>query len=272
MKILLDTDIGGDVDDALALALALRSPEIDIIGISLVYIANEWRANILKNMLQVYGREDIPFVIGAEKPIVGYWGDAPPNLKDNTAAEFIISQCDNNPDLVLVPIGPLTNIAAAFAAAPRIAQGRKVMIMGGALNQARAEWNIFCDPEAASIVLESGADIHMVGLNVTERCQFTSQEVSAFDNSVPEGKLMGDMIDKFIKDYNYLPILHDPLTVASLIWDDLLTFETKKIAVELKGLFSRGFLVEAESGAKVNIATNVNDMLFKQRLLERIRK
>lgn len=269
MRLLIDTDMGGDVDDALALALAFNSREIDVAGISLVYMANQWRADILKNMLQVFDCADIPFVIGAEQPIIGRWNDYEPNRTDNRAAEFIIENCEKFPDLVIAPIGPLTNIAAAFAAAPRIAIGRKVMLMGGAWNEARAEWNMLCDPEAAHIVLNAGADITMVGLNVTERCRFSQAEVDLFAAAGPKGRLLYDMMTKFINEH-YLPVLHDPLAIGALLWDDIITFEKKQIAVELGGAYSRGMLVETAKGAEVRIATQVDAKRFNQRLIERI--
>ena len=74
-RILIDTDIGGDVDDALALALALNSPQLEIVGITNVYLANAWRAGVTKHMLEVYGREDIPVCTGAEKPLIGWWDE-----------------------------------------------------------------------------------------------------------------------------------------------------------------------------------------------------
>ena len=71
-KILIDTDIGGDIDDALALALALNSPEVEIVGISTVYLGIEWRTNLTKNMLNIFGRGDIPVAMGAGKPLNGW--------------------------------------------------------------------------------------------------------------------------------------------------------------------------------------------------------
>jgi len=273
MDILIDTDIGGDVDDALALALALCTPKLNVIGISLVYIDNTWRHDFVDKMLDVFERRDIPVVKGAEKPLIGKWANdgvpwTPRESSANKAAEFIIKSCDENPDLVIVPIGPLTNIAAAIATAPRIAKNRKIVLMGGTLNQARSEWNILCDPEAAAIVLESGADITMVGLNVTEPCQLTSQEVESFANAGTKAKCLHGMMKKFIKDFNFLPVPHDPLAVSVLIWDDLLVFERKKLAVELSGAHSRGQIIETSSGAEVKIATDVNAQLFKERLIQ----
>ena len=77
-RILIDTDIGGDVDDALALAMALNTPNVEIVGITNVYLANAWRAGVTKELLRVYGREQIPVCAGAEKPLIGWWDDACP--------------------------------------------------------------------------------------------------------------------------------------------------------------------------------------------------
>jgi len=269
MKILIDTDIGGDVDDALAVALALNAPGVQIAGITLVYMDNIWRQGVLEALLNVYGRRDIPVVRGAEKPLIGQWTLnshtwQPPNPADNTAAEFIIRQCDADPDLILVPIGPLTNIAAAMAAAPRIAHNRKIVLMGGAPGQPRAEWNILCDPEAAAMVLTSGADIKLVGLNVTEQCQFTPEEVAAFARGGETARYLHQLMEKFVQDYHYLPILHDPLAMASLIDPTVLTFEPQQLLVELTGTHTRGQLISAPHGAKINVATQVSVATCKE--------
>jgi inosine-uridine nucleoside N-ribohydrolase len=276
-RILIDTDIGGDVDDALAVALAIHSPELDIAGISLVYESNEWRKGVLDNMLKIYKRTDIPVAIGAEKPLIGLWnGKKPPNLAENRAAEFIIRLCDEDSGLVIAAIGPLTNIAAALCAAPRIAQGRKICLMGGAFNTVRPEWNIFCDPEAADIVFNSGSDIYMVGLDITEKCRFTQEEVDAFAEKGGEGQLLHRMILKCISDFEsawsnkYLPILHDPLAVSSLLWNDHLTFKRENVIIELQGRHTRGATFKHQDGAAINVAVDVDSRLFKERLIERI--
>ena len=187
-RILIDTDIGGDVDDALALAMALNTPEIEIVGITNVYLANAWRAGVTKELLRVYGREQIPVCAGAEKPLIGWWDENRiPNSSPDYgeyrgeklphAADFIIRKAEETDDLVLLAIGPLTNVGLALAKAPHIAKRLRIFMMGGQLNKAHPEWNIVCDPEAARIVFESGADVTMVGLDVTNRCRFTRDEV-----------------------------------------------------------------------------------------------
>ncbi|MDR1663424.1 MAG: nucleoside hydrolase [Clostridiales bacterium] len=282
-RVLIDTDIGGDVDDAIALALALSSPEISVAGISLVYLGNAWRHGILSNMLEVYGRKDIPVAIGAEKPLIGSWGQsgdteaersgASPVFIDerNRAAEFIIRLCEDDPELTLVPIGPLTNLAAAMLAAPRIAKGRRIMLMGGSPGDGRAEWNFLCDPEAAVTVLNSGAAVSIVGLNVTELCRFTQAEVDSFAHGGKKERLLYEMMRDFTREH-YLPVLHDPLAVGALLWDDVIAFEKKRVSVELCDRSRRGALTETENGAEVRIATEVNPELFRKRLIETVKE
>ncbi|MDR1532213.1 MAG: nucleoside hydrolase [Clostridiales bacterium] len=264
MRILLDTDIGGDVDDALALALVLHSPELELAGITLVYEDNQWRAGLLRDMLSTYGRE-IPFVLGAEQPLTGRWGAG--SLGPEAAADFIIQGCEQDPDLVIVGIGPLTNIAAAFKAKPSIAAGRRVCLMAGDLPPNQAEWNIKCDPKAAAIVYGSGANLSVIGLNVTERCYLTQEDVDLFGKlESAEARLLSEMLGRFMDRFNILPILHDPLAIGSLIWDDVLVFEKRRLKVE-----TGGFTVEAPDGAEISAAVSVKAELFKERLLRRIR-
>lgn len=286
-KILIDTDIGGDVDDALALALALNSPDkIEIVGITNVYLANAWRAGVTKRLLKVYGREDIPVCTGAEKPLIGWWdenripnssadygefrGEALPH-----AADFIIRTAETVPDLTVVAIGPLTNVGLALAKAPHIARKIQILMMGGQVSKAHPEWNIVCDPEAARIVFESGVPIRMVGLDVTNRCQFTREEVDEVKaGGNVRSDLLGEMMETFIKNFGYLPILHDPLAMATLVWDDLLTFREKKILIETAGQYTRGLTIDCDwgDGVPVQVAVDVDAAQFKRRLIEKLRQ
>lgn len=286
-KILIDTDIGGDVDDALALALALNSPEqLEIAGITNVYLANAWRAGVTKRVLKVYGREEIPVCTGAEKPLIGWWDENRiPNSSPDYgefrgeklphASDFIIRMAEQEEDLTLVAIGPMTNIGLALAKAPHIASRLRIVMMGGQVTKAHPEWNIVCDPEAARIVFESGVPIHMIGLDVTNRCQFTREEVDevkAAGNAHTE--LLGEMMEIFIQNFGYLPILHDPLAMATLLWEDLVTFEEKKILIETAGQYTRGLTVDCDwgDGVPVQVAVDVRVEEFKRRLIEKLRQ
>ncbi len=285
IKILIDTDMGGDVDDALALAMALNSPGIEIVGITNVYLANAWRAGVTKHLLSVYGREDIPVCTGAEKPLIGWWDESRiPNSSADYgehhgeklphACDYIIRMAEEVENLTVVAIGPLTNLGLALAKAPHIASKIKVLMMGGQVNKAHPEWNIVCDPEAARIVFESGVAITMVGLDVTNRCQFTRDEVE----QVKAGgnvrcETLGEMMEIFIKNFGYLPILHDPLALSLLIWDDLVKLEQKNILIETGGQFTRGLTIDCDwgQGVPVMVATDVDAAEFKRRTIELLR-
>ncbi len=281
-RILIDTDIGGDVDDALALAMALNTPNVEIVGITNVYLANAWRAGVTKELLRVYGREQIPVCAGAEKPLIGWWDENRiPNSSPDYgeyrgeklphAADFIIRKAEEIDDLILLAIGPLTNVGIALAKAPHIAKRMKIYMMGGQLNKAHPEWNIFCDPEAAHIVFESGADITMVGRDVTLRCQFTREEVDEVKNAGnPRAERLGLMMEQFIVNFGYLPILHDPLALAALLWPDLLKLERKRILIETRGAHTRGLTVDCDwgEGQEAWAATDVDVQGFKRRLIE----
>ena len=281
-RILIDTDIGGDVDDALALALALNTPSVEIVGITNVYLANAWRAGVTKELLRVYGREDIPVCTGAEKPLIGWWDESRiPNSSPDYgeyrgeklphAADFIIQKAEEIDDLILLAIGPLTNVGIALAKAPHIAKRLKIYMMGGQLNKAHPEWNIVCDPEATRIVFESGADVTMVGLDVTNRCQFTQAEVDEVHFAGnPRAERLGIMMEQFIKNFGYLPILHDPLALAALLWPDLLKLERKRILIETRGELTRGLTIDCDwgQGQEAWAATDVDVQGFKRRLIE----
>lgn len=285
-KILIDTDIGGDVDDALALAMLLSSSdEIEIVGITNVYLANAWRAGVTKQILKVYGREEIPVCTGAEKPLIGWWDESRiPNSSPDYgqfrgetlphAADFIIRMAEDVENLTVLAIGPLTNLGLALAKAPHIASRIRILMMGGQVNKAHPEWNIVCDPEAARIVFESGADIRMVGLDVTNRCQFTREEVDFVKSAGnPRAEMLGQMMEIFIEKFGYLPILHDPLAAAVLLWDDIVTFQEKKILVETGGQYTRGLTVDCDwgDGMTVQVAVDVNAPEFKRRLIQKLR-
>lgn len=195
-KIIIDTDPG--VDDAMAIFLALRSPDLELVGLTTVFGNSNVDATTRNalNLLHVAGRTDIPVARGAGRPLVnppgptGEWvhGDdamgnigwttvLDPALKpvDVPAARFIVDMVMANPgEITLVPIGPLTNLALALQLEPRIASHvREIVMMGGsALAPGNvsplAEANVHNDPHAASVVFSADWPITMAGLDVTE--------------------------------------------------------------------------------------------------------
>lgn len=273
MKIILDTDLGGDIDDAIALYMLLAEPSVDLLGIGSVYLGNEWRRGLIQEILEVFEAE-VPVCLGAEDPLIGRWDNEslrplrPEREAEGDprhAAQMIVDLCTEHPDAVILAIGPLTNVALALQLAPWIAQEHKLMIMGGDPGSGRPEWNIFCDPEAARMVYESGITMHAVGLNVTNQCQFTQEDIDQIlANDSPRGKVMAKHLSSFLERFHWLPILHDPLAVAALLTPEVLHFEPHHVVVETQGSHTRGTTVDLryDENSPISLAMHVDAARF----------
>jgi purine nucleosidase len=182
--VLIDTDIGDDVDDALALALALRSPEIDVRGVTTVFGDTQQRAYLAAHVLRVFEREDIPVAAGQQVPLLLRHrpsGIPQAAILDSCSTSFELSPY-SGPELIvqmalayhgnltLLCLGPLTNVATALTIEPRLFMAiRNIVIMGGSSGFPVPEWNVRSDALAAKIVLASGVPITLLGWNVTTR-------------------------------------------------------------------------------------------------------
>jgi len=268
--IVLDTDIGDDIDDALALALALNSPEIDLQGITTVFGDTQERAQLAKHILHTFGREEIPIAVGVGKPLQQRH---PPSGVAQVAAlgnkfydeatfspfsgpAFIVEQALKHPGkLTLVCIGPLTNVALALLVEPHIAKAiRSIVMMGGTSGLPLPEWNVRSDVKAAHIVLSSGIPITLIGLNVTARCQLCKQDIEQLRTSTTaQAQLLYRLITIWQKHRPRLqprrPFLHDPLTILALCIPELLTWQDTPVQVILRGPFE-GFMVPGVFGGE----------------------
>lgn len=242
-RIILDTDIGTDVDDVMAVALAALSPEIKVEGITTVYGDVDLRSRMVVKVLQMLGREDIPVMAGVRDVLLrnrkiwwlGHEGegllteeDADLKYDERHAVDFIIDTVMNNPgEITLIAIGPFTNLAIAIAREPKIAQAvKQIIVMGGSArlgtNGAELEpsdHNVKCDPESASLVFKSGAPIVMCGYDVTRQVLIREEHIRRLEESGDAlNQAMGRMIRIWLKywkrDYT---AMNDPLCVAMAI-------------------------------------------------------
>jgi purine nucleosidase len=252
-KIIFDTDPG--VDDAMALLLALSSPEIEILGLTTVFGNSHVESTTINalNLLDFAGRADIPVAKGADQPMVltrgrtgefvhgddamgnlGWYDVKNPEQKaiDKHAAQFIVETIMANPgQITLVPVGPLTNIGLALQLEPRIVQNvRQVVVMGGNVAHVGnvsplAEANIYNDPHAASLVFSAGWDLTMAGLDVTQEVLIGQPFFDALGFS---SNRFGQFIARIIPHYqefhrerhgfqNGETHTHDPSAIAYLI-------------------------------------------------------
>lgn len=288
MDIIIDTDIGDDIDDALAIAFALNSPELNLIGVTTVFGEVDIRTKLALKLLKTFGRDDIPVATGIGKPIAEKRRTHIPNqavvLKENeklpnpsrlSAVDLLLSiAMESKDELVLAPVGALTNIAVAILQEPKLIQKAKIVLMGGVYARQQAEYNIRCDPEAARIVFESGAKITMVGLDVTLKCRLNKTQVQHVkDRGTAVTSLLSDMISAWQGGKDIYPTLHDPLAVGVAFDRSLVKIEPKLINVETRGEFTRGFTVTRNSDSpNAEVCLDVEAERFVNLFMERIVK
>ncbi len=276
-RIIIDTDPGQD--DAFAILLALGSPEeIDVLGV--VAVAGNVPLPLTQRnariVCELAGRRDIPVFAGCDAPLKrklvtaehvhGQTGlDGPPMvdptmpLQDQHGVDFIIDTIRRAPDktITLCPLGPLTNIAQAFLQAPDIiARVQEIVLMGGAYFEVgnitpAAEFNIYVDPEAAQIVLQSGAPVVMMPLDVTHKVIATRARVEAIRALGTEvGRVAAEWAD-FFERFDVAKYgsdggpLHDPTVIAYLIAPHLFS--------------GRHINVEVETGSDLTLGMTVAD-------------
>ncbi|MGE5204935.1 MAG: nucleoside hydrolase [Chlamydiota bacterium] len=268
-RVIIDTDPG--VDDALALLLAMRSPELKIEGITPVAgnVPLELTLPNALRMLEIAGRMDIPVAAGAKEPLVrrlvtatyahgenGLGGAVFPAPKTKpiaeTAADFIRRIVRRYPgEVTLITIGPLTNVGLALRSDPELAGlVRGLLMMGGSLSGGNitpaAEFNVYVDPEAARIVFQSGIPITMVGLDVTRKTTLTEEHVRTLEAAQNPVSQAAAKIGRSELEHNRAegflvgPNMHDPLAVASVINPALVKLQDYYVDVETEGELTSG--------------------------------
>jgi inosine-uridine nucleoside N-ribohydrolase len=268
-RVIIDTDPG--VDDALALLLALRSPELKIEAITPVAgnVPLELTLPNALRMVEIAGRTDIPVAPGARAPLArrlvtasyvhgenGLGGAVFPEPTTKPSAipapEMIRQIVRKYPgEITLITIGPLTNIAIALTLDPELASiVRAIVMMGGSLSGGNitpaAEFNVYVDPEAARIVFQSGIPITMVGLDVTRKTSLTEEHVRTLEaakNAVSQAAAMiGRNAINRNREHGYLagPNMHDSLAVAGFLDPAILKFQDYYVDVETAGELTAG--------------------------------
>ena len=295
-KIILDTDIGDDIDDSFALLLMFESHQFEVLGVTTVFRNALKRAKMAKQLIKSLGYSEEVYP-GCNEPLISRIDDLiPPEIRkkeqldeyglylipqweesmeketvgDMHAVDFIIEQVHKYPhEVTIVLIGPYTNMAMAIKKDPSIKSlVKEIRIMGGGYEQDWAEWNAFCDPEAAYIVFHSGIPLTMVGFNVTRQTGLSDEDIETLKNSQSTSiQLVYKAMQKWFKHYEFtVPVMHDPLTIASLLDEKILEFKELKMEVDLKDV--RGKTIEEPNGALVKVAVNVDKdrffNLFKQ--------
>ena len=265
IPVLIDCDPGHD--DAIALLLALASPELEVLGITTVagnQTLEKTTVNALK-ILEFVGRTEIPVAAGAPRPLVrepyvaayvhGETGMDGPELPSpqirpvaQHAVDFLAERIE--PGVVVIPTGPLTNIGLLLARYPEVAESiEQIVLMGGAIAEGNvtpaAEFNIWADPEAAARVFTSGIDVTMIGLDVTHKALFRPADSERLAATGRTGQLVAELFGFYqqfhSEQYGWdgSPV-HDAVAVAHVIRNDLVTTADRGVVVDCGGELSRG--------------------------------
>jgi len=256
-KIIIDTDIGDDIDDAFAVALALRSPEMQIMGITTTFGDTEARAKIVDRMLGEVGRQDIAVAMGAPthgpNPISQRsYGNGGHFARSShpAALEFVLDQIRRSPgEITLVCIGPLVNVGAMIDRdLPTFRKLKRVVIMGGSVDRGygdpyapptppQPEWNIKNDPRAAQKLFASGVPLYVMPLDSTQLKLDEVKREFLFRQSSP-------LTDALTLLYHLwgqqTPTLYDPMTIAFIDDPSLCPVQPMNIVVDDNGMTKRG--------------------------------
>jgi len=324
MRVILDADPGNgfpgsDIDDGLALGLILSSPRFKLEALTIVggNTAVEMGVRSGLAMLEAAGAE-VPVYAGSTRPILedcapwrqtldgfgkapevaAMWADiAPPQPKGaarpERAADAIVRIVNDAPgEITIIAVGPLTNVAQAILLDPMLPQKvKRIAIMGGGFARWHTlqEMNFGYDPEAARIVVTSGADILLIPLDATMKTYLTLEENARLKSALkPLPRLLGETCDPWIRYVGAMNNrvgcpLHDPLVVASLLDPSLVTIEKMHVDVELAGHLTRGRSVSwqphrtALTGGKplhtlkpIDVAVDVDNEAFVKMLIEQL--
>lgn len=269
-KLLMDMDIGDDIDDAIALYAAMERG-FDLIGVTTVFRNTADRAKMVKKLFTLYGHgyENTPVYAGygvptAEKPknyghVIHYTPDVetyiPDSVNPDDAADFIINACRTyREELCVIAIGPFTNLARVIEKDPgALNLCGKVCIMGGAYYKQYADWNVMCDVEAADLMFRNLDNLECIGADVTHLCEAESALYDALVNYTgddPARRYLTEMCGLWRKDRPGAKLLlHDPLVVYYAEDPSLCGTESITAAVLTDG-FARGMTVNVNAYGK----------------------
>jgi purine nucleosidase len=253
--VILDTDIGDDIDDAFALALILRSPELHLLGVQTAFGDTELRARLVDRYLAAVDRTDIPVLAGVPGKATHFtqaaYARQSPERKHDDAVPFLLGQIRQHPgQITLIAIGPLFNLQAAIAQDPAtFRQLKRVVLMGGSVYRGydnhkegntntppSPEWNILCDPPGAQALFASGVPIYVMPLDSTQ----IRLELPALGTVLAHGSPLTDQLTLLYHQWSGptqfgWPTLFDPVAVTYSIRPDLCPAKPLRLEVDDKG-------------------------------------
>lgn len=297
ISLLLDTDIGSDIDDAVALAYLLAQLRCEMLGITTVSGEPHRRAALARAVCLAAGRGDVPVHVGLESPLL-----VPPLQPRAPQAEVLpaeaLTEFENRPtavdflretirarpgEITLLAIGPLTNLGVLFALDPELPTLLKqLVLMGGAYwtrdteytGATGAEWNMRCDPHAAALVFRAPVPVvKAVGLDVTTPCHLPSAEVrQKFASAGLALKLVSEMAEVWFRDRPEITF-HDPLAAALIFEPQLCQWQKQHIGIDTDSPRAQGqtYFDDSAEGGPHEVAETVDAEAFFQHYFNIVR-
>lgn len=288
LALLLDTDIGDDIDDAWALSVCINHPLIRLVGVTTVWRDTELRAAQARLLLEKAGVTDVPVAAGTrdgldrllafprncQADVLSAEEEARLRQGRCDAVRMLAELAEANPGLVVAPVGPLTNVARFICEYPRaFAQIGKLVIMGGHMRPdlAHPEYNVGCDVRASQIVFSCGKPIQMIGLDVTLRCQMQPGDLEAIEaKNTPLSQAIMVMTRLWQgagdgQRKHGMPVVHDPLAVLTAVEPELVKWETRRVVID-----DQGHCVADDAGNEIQVAVAVDPVPVRRRVVELI--
>ncbi len=289
IKVILDTDIADDIDDAFALDFLLKnSDKLELLGVVTVFKNVLERAQIAKKIIRLNGK-DIPVYMGENKPLkndISHFVYENPNhllsyksildkekVESMNGIDYILKTIKENPhQITLIGIGPATDIAKAILKDPETMKlVKQIVLMNGTNDLKRLyvkEWNVMVDPEAEQILFNSDLPIRTIPLEITHQTTLTDDELEMVlrrDN--PSSLYINEMLKEWMDANKRMPVMHDALPIYSLICEDCFTYEKVRVEVPLEEDKRGSLLLTLDPKSNKEVAVSFNRESFMKYFL-----
>jgi len=284
--VVLDTDIGDDIDDAFALGLLIQSPEVKLLGVTTAFGQTPLRARLVERYLKAVGRGDVPVAAGVRGPDTDHFSQAAyarrePERQYPDGVGFLLEQIRAHPGQVtVIAIGALTNLQAALEREPEtFRKVGRVVLMGGSVLEGyenhktgarqqppSVEWNIRCDPRAARAVFDSGVPVFAMPLDSTQ-IHLSAEELRGV---VAHGSAVTDQIALLYLEWTgrkewRSPTLYDPVAVTYALRPELCPVKPMRLEVD-----GEGWTRPVDGKPNVQVCLKADEAGFRRFLLERL--
>ena len=262
-KVIFDTDIGNDIDDAYALGFLLRSPEVRVLGVTTAFEDTHLRARLATRFLNSAGREDVPVYEGPKTAGKSHftqsqWAEGSPDRTYPDAIEFMLNTIRRDPgQITLVAVAPLTNVGALIAKDPKtFGKLKRVVLMGGSVahgygnkEQPDAEWNIVNDVAAAKALFGSGVPLCVMPLDSTQIQLDAARQAELFGKKTGMTKALEELTAEWSAATKHTsPTLFDAVAAAYAVKPEVCPTTPMRIEVD-----DKGFTKKIDGAANANV-------------------